>query len=284
MVFVVVAPGFVFIAFYQNIHDNYFMPRYKLITFFSLVLFLVGTSSIALAQSLTDPAAGSAISVPVNEEVVNSGDIVVLEEGGQYFKATEPYDSRMFGVVTSEPALALEDTLLENGKLVISSGEVFVHVSAVNGSIARGDFITSSAIPGVAQKADVSGQVLGIALQEFAPEDPNQITDILVQVDIRPNVMNDVKVNLIEAWRKGTQAPFLTPLTSLRYILAALITGGAFVVGFASFGKTSESGVEALGRNPLASQTIKRGIVFNMVLTGIIMLSGLVLAYLILVL
>lgn len=258
------------------------LSSFLILGLFSFFLFL-GVGSV-FAQSLTDPAAGSAISVPVNEEIINPGDIIILAAGGQYFKANEPYDSRMFGVVTGEPALALEDTLLENGQLVISSGEVFVHVSASNGPIEKGDFITSSTIPGVGQKADVSGQVLGIALQEYKPEDPEQINDILVQVDIRPNVMNDVKVNLIEAWRKGTQAPFLTPLTSLRYILATLVTGGAFVIGFASFGKTSGSGVEALGRNPLAANTIKRGIVFNMVLAGIMMLSGLVLAYLILVL
>jgi F0F1-type ATP synthase membrane subunit c/vacuolar-type H+-ATPase subunit K len=131
----------------------------------------------------------------------------------------------------------------------------------------------------------VSGQVVGIALQDYSSDNPELVDDILVQLDIRANVIQqNVRVNLIDALRSGTQAPFLTPLTSLRYILAALITGGAFVIGFASFGKTSGSGVEALGRNPLAHKTIQRSIVFNLILTAVIMMVGLVLAYLILVL
>ncbi len=261
------------------------MPsRYKIsiLTFVFTFSFLFGLVNRGYAQ-LANPATGAALSV-YTEDTVSSGDIMVLAEGGKYFKSIKTYDERMFGVVTDAPALSIEDTLLTDGVFVTSGGEAFVNVSTINGPIKKGDFITSSSIPGVGQKADVSGQVLGIALQDYNVESSEQVGDILVQIDVKPNVVSDVKVNLIEAWRKGTQAPYLTPLTSLRYVLAALVTGGAFVIGFASFGKTSGSGVEALGRNPLAHKTIERGIVFNMLLTAGIMLAGLVLAYLILVL
>ena len=174
---------------------------------------------------------------------------------------------------------------MENRSYVVSGGEAFVKVSTVNGDIVKGDFVTSSEISGVAQKADRSGQVIGVALQDYSAESPDIVDDILVQLDIRAKMIaSNVRVNLIEALRSGTQAPFMTPLTSLRYILAALVTAGSFVIGFASFGKTSGSGVEALGRNPLAHKTIQRSIVFNLILTAVIMLAGLTLAYLILVL
>ncbi len=229
-------------------------------------------------------ATGTAISVVVEDQDVVPGDIISYIEG-KYVKSSKTFDPAMFGVVTNEPAMTIDDTNLEDSVFVVSDGEAFVRVSTTNGEIKSGDFITSSSIPGVAQKAHVSGQMLGIALQDYSAEDPETIDDILVQLDIKfSTVESNVRVNLIDALRSGFQAPFLTPLTSLRYILAALITGGAFVIGFASFGKTSGSGVEALGRNPLAHKTIQRSIVFNLILNAIIMMTGLALAYLILVL
>lgn len=262
------------------------MPRsiYKLSSILGLFLFsfslLVGTSVFALGLTT-----GTALSVEVSgDNVPEPGDIIRYDDG-VYTVTTEAFDSAMFGVVTEEPALTMDDTNLESSIFVVSEGEAFVKVSSINGDITRGDFLTSSEIPGVAQKADVSGQIVGIALQDYSSDNPELIDDILVQMDIRANVVQaNVRVNLIDALRSGTQAPFLTPLTSLRYILAALVTGGSFVIGFASFGKTSGSGVEALGRNPLAHKTIQRSIIFNLVLTAIIMMVGLVLAYLILVL
>jgi len=229
-------------------------------------------------------ATGTALSVVAEDQDVVPGDVISYIDG-KYVKASKPFDSAMFGVVTNEPAMTIDDTNLENSVLVVSDGEAFVRVSTTNGEIKRGDFVTSSGIPGVAQKADVGGQMLGIALQDYSAASPETIDDILVQLDIKfSTVESNVRVNLIEFLRSGFQAPFLTPLTSLRYLLAALITGGAFVIGFASFGKTSGSGVEALGRNPLAHKTIQRSIVFNLILNTVVMMTGLVLAYLILVL
>ena len=82
--------------------------------------------------------------------------------------------------------------------------------------------------------------------------------------------------------KSGFQVPFITPLTSLRYILAALIALVSFFIGFSSFGKISTNSIEALGRNPLASRIIKSAIFLNFVFTIGIMGVGLVVAYLIL--
>lgn len=261
-----------------------FIYRSYLKLFLGLVLLLSFLNREIHAQEQLELSTGAATSIVVQNEDVEPGDIIILSEDGNYFLSSKAYDSRMVGVIVRDPAVAFNDLNLENSVFLISQGETFVNVSTVNGNIKKGDFITSSSVPGIGQKADVSGQVLGIALQSYESESPDQVNDILVQLDIKPNVVSDVKVNLIEAWRKGSEAPFLTPLTSLRYILAALVTAGAFVVGFSSFSKASGKGVEALGRNPLAESTIKKGMVFNMILTFFIMLIGLVLAYLILVL
>jgi len=232
-------------------------------------------------------ATGTAQSVVVEgDRAVEEGDIISIREGdGRYVFSAKAYDSALFGVVTSEPSIIINDLALDNRVFVVSSGEAFVKVSAKNGTINSGDFITSSDIPGVGQKADRSGQIVGIALQSYNPQGPEEVSDILVNLDIRSNVIEtNVRVNLLETLRSGAQSPFLTPLTSLRYILAALVTAGSFVLGFATFGKASGTGVTALGRNPLAHKEIQRSIILNMVLTAVIMIVGLLLAYLILVL
>jgi F0F1-type ATP synthase membrane subunit c/vacuolar-type H+-ATPase subunit K len=50
------------------------------------------------------------------------------------------------------------------------------------------------------------------------------------------------------------------------------------------FGKASRAGIEAVGRNPLAKRVIQLTVVMNIVLTIVIVLVGLAIAYLILIL
>ncbi|MCA9389954.1 hypothetical protein KC571_00970, partial [candidate division WWE3 bacterium] len=112
-------------------------------------------------------------------------------------------------------------------------------------------------------------------------------SSIAMHVDIRANTVDpdpNVQVNLLEVLRSGLESPFLSPVASLRYLLAVLIVLASFVIGFASFSRISGNGVEALGRNPLAKRSIQATIVFNFILTAFIMFIGLGLAYLILIL
>lgn len=253
-----------------------------------LNLFLIIVSTFLLFSfgvSAQNLSTGTALSVVVEaERPLERGDIISVRDG-IYMLSDIAYDGSMFGVITDDPALVMDDLALENRSYIVFEGEAFVKVSSQNGNIAKGDFVTSSEIPGVGQKATESGQVIGVALQDFSNDDTSAVDDILVHLGMRSNfIQSDARSNLVEALRSGSQSAFLSPLTSLRYILAALITAGSFMLGFASFGKTSGSGVEALGRNPLAHKEIQRSIVLNMILTAFIMIVGLGLAYMILVL
>lgn len=263
------------------------LPKHKfhkiLVSTISFVFlgFFLNSINVVNAQN---PSAGIATSVELaGQDTPQDGDIVVYKVGQYEISKTE-YDNDMFGVVADKPIVSLEDTLLTKPVLILSQGDTMVRVSGVSGQIKKGDFITTSAEKGIGQKATKNGQVLGVALEDSSSTSKDQVDKILVHIDIRTNYVSNAKVNLIQALRSGTEAPFLTPLTSLRYILAVLITGGAFVIGFSSFGRTSGSGVEALGRNPLAGSAIRATIIFNFILTGVIMCVGLVLAYLVLVL
>jgi F0F1-type ATP synthase membrane subunit c/vacuolar-type H+-ATPase subunit K len=126
---------------------------------------------------------------------------------------------------------------------------------------------------GVGQRANISGYVIGVALEDYSNSDKNAVGQVLTFVNIRSTYIdNNVRVNLIEALRTGALAPFVTPVTSLRYILAALIIGASFVIGFSSFGRMSGSSIEALGRNPLAKNEVRKVVIFNFFLTFGVML------------
>lgn len=222
------------------------------------------------------------ISIPINDENAGTANIVSVHDG-KYILSFSSEEPGMFGVITDDPVVSLTDTTLENFKYVTTSGESIVKVSAINGDIKEGDFITASKIPGVGQKATRSGQVLGVALESFAPEDKNSVGEIVVFINITSAFVGErLDQDLIGLLKSGFQVPFVTPLTSLRYILAAVIALISFFIGFSSFGRISINGIEALGRNPLASRLIKSAIFLNFIFTLGIMAVGLVIAYLIL--
>lgn len=229
------------------------------------------------AQNLTQ---GVAHSVSIPDENAQDGDIVSSTEG-KFIVASVPYDTLMYGVISDNPAMAIEDKKLEGGRLVMTNGITMVRVSTVNGGIKKGDFITSSETPGVGQKADKSGYILGVALDDY---DDTDVGKIRVSLSTRFNSSLNPRTNLIETVKLGITAPFLTPLGAMRYLLAALIAVASFSLAFASFGRVAKTGVEALGRNPLASRLIETTVVLNVLMTVGIMVVGLFISYLILTL
>jgi F0F1-type ATP synthase membrane subunit c/vacuolar-type H+-ATPase subunit K len=58
----------------------------------------------------------------------------------------------------------------------------------------------------------------------------------------------------------------------------------AFTLGLVYFGRIARAGVEAMGRNPMAKRMIQLSVLLHVVLTIIIVLTGLGIAYLILIL
>lgn len=252
-----------------------------------LVILLTFSAFIRSHQRvLADSGSGIAISVPIADKNVQDGDIV-SSQNGAYYLSKVVYDHTVYGVVTLTPAVAFESTSGPKTNPVISSGEVFVRVSTLNGAIKQGDGITTSTIPGVGQKADKAGFIVGIALANYSEKDPRKVGKILVSFAPRFNTDSlggTVKANLIDTFRNAPEAMTMSPLISLRYILAAIIAILSFILGFVYFGKVAMNGVEALGRNPLAGKLIQFSVILNLLLTMLIVGVGLVIAYLILML
>lgn len=234
-----------------------------------------------------DSSSGIAISVPIKDKNAKDGSIITSTPDG-YIASKITYDPSIYGILTLNPSAYISSIggkASENTKPVITSGKAFVLVSTVNGAIKTNDFITSSNTPGVGQKASTNGYVLGTALENYSASDPKKIGKILVIVDPRFNgSFISVRTNLLQTIKGAGGATGLSPLASLRYLIAAIIAIIAFVLGFLYFGRVARSGVEAMGRNPLAGRMIQFGIVINLLLTVAIIGVGLGIAYLVLTL
>ena len=231
-----------------------------------------------------EKSSGVAISIPIADKNAKDGNIISSSTKG-YILINAPYDTSIYGVITEDPSIFIENVNLPDTKAVITSGKAYVTVSTTNGEIEVNDFITTSEIKGVGQKAKINGFVLGTALQGYSEPNKDKIGKILVSVNPHYNgSFIGARGDLIQILRDARGIYSLSPLSSFRYLLAALVAIISFVLGFIYFGRVAKSGVEAMGRNPLAGRQIGLGMVFNLLLTIIIVAVGLGIAYLILIL
>lgn len=229
-------------------------------------------------------SSGLAITIPVNKtEDISEGNIICSYEDGFEICSTA-YEPQMYGVVSDNAAIAIEAESDESTRLVVNDGTALVTVSSINGNISKGSLVTTSEKPGIGQLADNSGYVVGVALDDYESGNPDETGLILVAINIHPATVAGPRSNLLEVLRKGVSAPLFEPLASLRYVLAALIILFSFILGFIYFGRVAKAGIEAIGRNPLATRVIQISVILHIVITIVIILSGLGMAYLILIL
>ena len=235
----------------------------------SLLVGLIFCASPVLAQ---DALPAIAISIPALENEVEDSS-VICTYGDTYIPCSSPHAINMFGIVTAEPLIQIEDGNIENPISVVQNGQVNVRVSSVNGPIVVGDRLTSSNIPGVAQKATEDGPMLGYARQSYSSDDPNATGTILVTLDFdgEGNALSQAKHSL-------DSVP-----TFLRALLAGIVVLITFSLSLWNFKHASQSGIEAIGRNPLAKNSIQLGLITNYITTAVFAFLGLVAAYVIVV-
>lgn len=207
------------------------------------------------------------------QESVEEGDIISLSKEG-FKKSTLPYDPNLFGVIVKTPSFALGKPGPSTYP-ILSYGVALVKVSNKGGPIKRGDFITSSEIPGVGQKALGPGFVLGKALEDFNKKEGK----IRVFVEIH-HLSKGKQSELGKVWKsliEGLGRPENFPEV-LRYLFALFLGGGSFFAGFFSFVRALQKATEAIGRNPLAKRMIQFTTILNLIGIIILTLAGLALA------
>lgn len=241
---------------------------------------LLGHQSHVFAQE--NLSLGIANYLPVQGKVDN-GDIVSFTNKG-YFKSKTPYDPLVIGVVSKNPAVSLsiqgEDA--EKTIPVISSGNVEVKVSSENGDIKEGDLITTSSIEGVGMRATKTGYVIGTALDSYSSKNTKTTGKINITLNLHYSYSTSSNLNtLSDILNLSLLATYESPSAIFRYVLAGVVVLLSFILGIFSFGRVASTGVEALGRNPLAGKMIQLGIVFNVLITVAIIGAGMFIAYII---
>lgn len=255
------------------------MSRNRII-FLWISFFIAAPLVLAPSVSAQDVSLGIASYITIPDKDTSDGNIVSLSEDG-YILSDKAYDAKVIGVVSDNPAVSLNfEELTENSYAVLSSGNVKLSVSTINGPISEGDLLTSSEIKGIGMKADKAGYVVGTALESFDEKNPQTIGKINVSLNLHyANNTAQLKNSFLDIFQLSTIATYENPLTVFRYFIAGIVVIASIIVGFLSFGRVASQGIEALGRNPLASRTIQLGIIINTIITIAIIIAGISIAY-----
>ena len=118
---------------------------------------------------------------------IEAGDVVVINDDGNYERSQEPYDYSIAGVESGDRGrfrLKAGSIEREEGQRQVGMmGHILTKVSIENGPISPGDPLTTSSLPGHAMKATKSGYVVGKALKSF---DGSQGATGMIEVLINP--------------------------------------------------------------------------------------------------
>jgi len=223
---------------------------------------------------------------------------IVAQNGDGFRLSSRRYDTRVVGVVveTSDLIIKYEEDVqgIFTDRYIVDGGEVDVLINDSNGTVQKGDYVTTSDSPGEGMRADTDGVVLGIALEDFKAQEGKNTDMVRVAVDIRVSTVDDALtiealfakygifgslistlLNTLKiAPAKMSQAPLL-----FRYVLSIFLLIAAIIFGFLLFGRVAIRGIESLGRNPLARWTILSGIFINITFITLMIGFALILAY-----
>jgi len=263
------------------------MPAKKIFPFLILLWLCSLTTVLTTAQAQEEGSFTIATTHEILEEA-QDGDVVSFSADKKgLVLSREAYDKRLFAVVATEPQIVYRTG--EGGYPLVRDGVVYVNVSTVNEEIAPGDYMTSSPVPGKAQKATSStGHILGIAIDEFREGSGEKadyegkeiwVGKIRVALAIGPVSpalfllkSSSGAVGALDQLGNALMRTFQEPDSGfiiMRYILAAVVVLLSTTISFRNFGRNITQGIEALGRNPLARRQIELMIVFNVILIAV---------------
>jgi len=216
------------------------------------------------------------------------GDVVSLDpHTGIFYISYSVSDKNMVGIVAKNPTLLLSDK--SGGTPVTTSGQAIVNVSTTNGRISVGDYLTSSAIAGAAEKASKgTPYIIGTALSSFPPiASTTQATNpasgqtrVLLSIGSNPALVagntNTLNGSATDAAATAAGASIIFHI--IKYILAALVTAGTIYIAFRTSRSAMDSGIISIGRNPLAKRSIRSMLFADTAVIILISIVGLAMA------
>jgi len=271
-----------------------------LFTFFLLIFSLILNTKYNIqnttvrAQEWTNSIAAT---YTISSENFEDGDIVSSTQDMTIVDLTTvEQDTNMIGVINFNPLLVYKRPVASPSAAIIRNGETMVNVTTLGGSIKRGDYITSSTIPGKGIKGtNLSGYMIGTAMEDLKeiPESQTEVGgkkiftgQIRVAMGIGPaaptmtqssggifGTFKNLALSLAGSIKSSKEAERI-----IRYLIAGLITLSTLIVNFSTFGKNISKGIESIGRNPLAKVSIQTMIIINVVLVAILTIGGVILS------
>ena len=250
---------------------------YKIIIALFVGLLLIYNPDVKVTNA-QNTSFGFSTRVSIEGESVLDGYIIATTEEG-YVVTTEAYQKNIIGVVTEKPAIELNTGDAEGTYPLATNGEAFVWVSLANGPIKKGDYITSSPWEGVGMKATGAGPVVGTAAEDVDVQEAADNEQVISKIRIVVRPTNDNNPSAAGTQSGGSNASnFFTTASLIRFATGALLILITIFMSLSYFGRLSLSGVEALGRNPLAFKKIQFGITLNIIIGFIVALVGIIAA------
>lgn len=265
--------------------------KYLVSIFAALTIGLFSTAIVSAADTSIQNVAQSYAA----DSVLQHGLIVQLDakDKTKITAASYKKSKDVLGVVVAANAtpVSLSSDTAPQQAYVVSSGRYNVLVSTQNGSISAGDYVSVSALDGIGMKADSEvQQILGRAVNGFDGKNDAASNTTLktsdgktlkvaigtVAVDITigsnpqktsgdsgvPQVIQKLAVSVVG---KPISAP------QLYASVLVLLIGAGIVASLLYSG--IQTGMTAIGRNPLAKKSITRN-VMQVIITGLIIFIG----------
>ncbi len=273
-----------------------------------IVLGVAGMLAAAFVVAQAVSAAsygGGSVQGYASDTPLDNGTIVQLtgKDSNKVKISTQKELQDMFGVTVdrNQLPLTISNGDLQNETYVAVSGTYNVLVSTQGGSIKSGDFVTLSAINGVAMKAGTEEKTVfgravahfdgqGVTLGTSELKDSSgktyktvKIGSIPVTIDIKrnPNIKS-TKVNVPEPLQRIGQIVAEKEVSPIRIYLSMGITAISLVAAIIVLYSGVRNGLISIGRNPMSKKSIFRAL-FEIILTSVlILIIGLFAVYLLL--
>ena len=239
--------------------------------------------SVAASAALSQGFVTSSVSTP-------PGSLVSLLAGKQNHieLATSARASQLVGVVADKPLVELGSGDAQVQAVV--NGQTSALVSDINGDIKIGDKITASPLDGIGMKALISTQIVGTAESNLSDSTTTTrtITDklgkktevhigsILVQVNVSyysvaPSALSAVVPTFLLNAGSAIAGKDVSPVRIL-IAFSSLLVG--FIIAGVTLHSAVRSGIISLGRNPLAHNILRQGLVDVLLTTlGLLVLT-----------
>jgi hypothetical protein len=234
-----------------------------------LLIFFVVRAGLASAAQANISRSYNATSAISNGELVS----LVSKQGNQATLANSTNSSRLLGVAiaSSQSLIAINSS---NSTLqVATTGTVNVLTSTVDGNIKIGDQIAVSPFSGIGVKASTGNVTIGIAESALTPSSTTSQLEVKIgSVKVGINIGKDlqglpININQVQKIVKDFTGKTVSTFRIVCSFVIAILALAAMV---ALIHSSIYASIVAIGRNPLAENTIKRTLVAITVLTVLI--------------